>query len=167
MNLSFINLDGKDMYAVRKMSELAKPIVKEHYDPIIGSAQNDYMISLFQTEEAIASQIEHGYEYYFASDEIGNIGFFAFYQRENGLYLSKLYLKKEERGKGYSRRILSFLIDKAKEKGLDCITLNVNKKNNAIEVYKKLGFEIIREEKNDIGHGFFMDDYVMRYNIIK
>ena len=30
---------------------------------------------------------------------------------------------------------------------------------------EKLGFRIIRSEKNDIGNGFFMDDYVCRLEV--
>ena len=40
------------------------------------------------------------------------------------------------------------------------IELNVNRFNDAVRVYEKLGFRRIREEKNDIGHGYYMDDYV-------
>ena len=43
--------------------------------------------------------------------------------------------------------------------------LNVNKDNSAVKVYERLGFVRIREEKNDIGQGFFMDDFVYTYEI--
>jgi len=29
-------------------------------------------------------------------------------------------------------------------------------------IYEKLGFKILRSEKNDIGQGYYMDDYVYR-----
>ena len=76
------------------------------------------------------------------------------------MYLSKLYLYKEERGKGYSRQMLDFVIRNARDIGLTFIELNVNRNNSAIYAYEKLGFKVIRTEKNDIGSGFFMDDYV-------
>lgn len=43
--------------------------------------------------------------------------------------------------------------------------LNVNKDNSAVKVYERLGFVRIREEENDIGQGFFMDDFVYAYEI--
>lgn len=43
--------------------------------------------------------------------------------------------------------------------------LNVNKKNPAAAVYRHMGFQLLREEKNDIGNGFYMDDYVFLYQI--
>ncbi len=37
-----------------------------------------------------------------------NIGFLAYYPREGALYLSKFYLYKDMRGKGFSRIMLDF-----------------------------------------------------------
>ena len=62
--------------------------------------------------------------------------------------------------------MLEFIVNYAKNGKLKSIYLNVNRNNDlAINVYKSLGFVIIREEKNDIGNGFFMDDYVFEYEI--
>ena len=53
---------------IEEMSAMATEIVREHFDPIIGKAQNDYMIAKFQTPAAIKEQLEHGSEYFFVSD---------------------------------------------------------------------------------------------------
>ena len=46
--------------------------------------------------------------------------------------------------------------------GFKKLRLNVNKHNErAISVYRRNGFETVESVKNDIGGGFFMDDYVM------
>ena len=158
--MNFVQLMPYDENGIKEMSRMATAIVREHFDPIIGKEQNDYMIQKFQTADAIKEQLEHGYQYYFVSDERRRIGFLAFYPRENAMYLSKLYLYKEERGKGYSRQMLDFVIRNARDIGLTFIELNVNRNNSAIYAYEKLGFRVIRTEKNDIGSGFFMDDYV-------
>lgn len=63
--LDFTPLDGKDAVAVNEMSHLATDIVREHFDPLIGKAQNDYMLARFQTPQAIAEQTAHGSRYYF------------------------------------------------------------------------------------------------------
>ena len=143
-------------------SIMATEILKEYYDPIIGPEQNDYMLEKFQSESALKEQIEHGYRYYWAVCEDEKVGFFAIIPRDGGLYLSKLYLKKEFRGHHLARPMIEFMEREAKKEGLKSIFLNVNKRNyDSIEAYKHLGFEIIRKEKNDIGNGFYMDDYVM------
>lgn len=155
----FIKLENNNG-AIHEMSVLATGIVREHFDPIIGKAQNDYMIALFQSEESIKEQLEKGYNYFFVNNGDENIGFLAFYPKDNSLYLSKFYLTKLERGKGYSHEMLEFIKQHAKRLNLDGIELNVNKNNPACLAYDKLGFEIIHSVKNPIGNGFFMDDYV-------
>ena len=149
-----------DKEEINEMSGMATAIVRDYYDPIIGNDQNDYMLKMFQTPEAIAEQLEHGYRYYFVRENGKNLGFVAFYPRENALYLSKLYLYKDERGKGYAREILEFLKTQARELGFNRIELNVNRNNDTRFIYEKLGFTVAWEEKNDIGNGFYMDDYV-------
>ena len=145
---------------ITEMSVMATAILRNYYDPIIGKAQNDYMLKLFQSEDAIRDQLAHGYRYYFVREDEKDLGFFAFYPREDALYLSKLYLYKEHRGKGYARPILEMLKTQTKELGLTKIELNVNRNNPTKFIYEKLGFTVAREEKNDIGNGFYMDDYV-------
>ena len=149
-----------DKEEINEMSKMATAIVRDYYDPITGKDQNDYMLKMFQTPEAIAEQLEHGYRYYFVRENGKNLGFVAFYPRENALYLSKLYLYKDERGKGYAREILEFLKTQARELGFNRIELNVNRNNDTRFIYEKLGFTVAWEEKNDIGNGFYMDDYV-------
>ena len=158
--MDFEQLMPYDESGIKEMSRMATAIVQEHYDPIIGKEQNDYMIQKIQTADAIKEQLEQGSQYYFVSDKRRRVGFLAFYPRENAMYLSKLYLYKDERGKGYSRQMLDFVIRNARNIGLTSIELNVNRNNSAIYAYEKLGFKVIRAEKNDIGAGFFMDDYV-------
>ena len=163
--LQFEKLEKGDTAGIKNMSELATNIVREHFDPIIGKAQNDYMISKFQTTEAIADALYHGYRYYFVKDGDRIVGFTAFVKIDDEMYLSKFYLKKEERGKDYSRYMLRFVVQNAESLNLHNITLRVKRENPAVQAYKKLGFNIVREDKADIGEGFFMDDYIMEFRL--
>lgn len=161
ISLRFEELDGADHEALEDMSELASTIVKEHFDPIIGPAQNDYMIARFQSESSIAMQLSQGYRYFFVMDEGGScLGFLAFVAHPDSLYLSKFYLKRNQRGKGYAHQMMEFVIQAARARGFRSITLNVNRGNDARFAYEAMGFRIIRMESIDIGGGFFMDDYV-------
>jgi ribosomal protein S18 acetylase RimI-like enzyme len=50
-----------------------------------------------------------------------------------------------------------------KEK-LSAIILNVNRNNTeVIRIYEHLGFCKVHEEENDIGNGYFMEDFVLEY----
>lgn len=147
---------------IKDLSILATAIVREHFDPIIGKAQNDYMLARFQSEEAIKQQLDDGYQYYFVMYENQYAGFLAFYPRDYKMYLSKFYVHKDYRGHHLASKMMNFVCDKTKEAGLDTIFLNVNKHNDdVISIYKHLGFNIVRSEENDIGNGFIMDDYVL------
>lgn len=163
--MKFIKLSVENEAGISEMSKMATDIVREHFEPLIGKEQNDYMLEMFQTEQAIKEQLKNGYEYFFVRDENRNLGFLAFYPREDAMYLSKFYLYKSERGKGYSHQMLEFVISNAKKWNLKGIELNVNRQNSACYAYERLGFKILRSEKNSIGNGFYMDDYVYRLEI--
>lgn len=158
-NMEFTEIRTEDS-RLEELSSMAVKIVKEYYDPLLGPEQNDYMIEKFQSVKAIKGQLEHGYRYFIVSLDGINLGFLAFYPRNNALYLSKFYLYAEHRGKGYASHIIGFLKEMAAELGLKSIELNVNKYNISCRIYEALGFKKIRSEKNDIGSGFFMDDFV-------
>lgn len=146
------------------LSEFASGIVRRHFDLLIGTAQNDYMIAKFQAPEAIRQQLASGYQYYWVRADGETAGFLAFYPRDGKLYLSKFYLAEAFRGKHLARRMLDFIVSAAKAAALPAIFLNVNRDNaQVIAIYEHLGFVKVREEKNDIGGGFFMDDYVLEY----
>ena len=150
-------------YGCHRNDDIGKDV---HTDDIIGTAQNDYMLSKFQTVEAITEQFVHGYRYYWAVHEGKKAGFLAFFPRDGKMYLSKFYVHKDFRGKRIASGMFEFLVEETKKQGLDSIFLNVNRDNTeVINIYYHLGFVKTREEKNDIGSGFYMDDYVLEYFI--
>jgi ribosomal protein S18 acetylase RimI-like enzyme len=57
--------------------------------------------------------------------------------------------------------MLDAIYSEIKKNGAGSIELNVNRYNNALAFYQKLGYEILREEDIDIGEGFYMNDYVL------
>lgn len=151
---------------VQELSILATEIVKDHFDPLIGKEQNDYMIHLFQTPESIAKQIEEGYQYYWVIEDGHKAGFFAIYPKEEKMYLSKFYIHKDYRGRHLAGKMMEYIFNETRKQNLPAVFLNVNKGNiDPIRIYKHFGFIVIREEKNDIGNGFFMDDFVMEHRL--
>jgi len=148
------------------IESLAFEIWNQHYTPIIGQQQVDYMLAKYQCFSAMKQQISDGYRYYAIMDEPETeqtiIGYFAIQARANSLFLSKLYLDTSSRGKGLSRLALSFIEQLAVDENLSKIELTVNKYNTgAINAYKAMGFTVKEEAVFDIGEGFVMDDYVM------
>ncbi|MBR5999635.1 MAG: GNAT family N-acetyltransferase, partial [Oxalobacter sp.] len=116
--MNFHPISLKDNNAIVQLSSVATEIVKEHFDPIIGSSMNDYMIAMFQSVPAITQQLREGYRYWFVKDKDTILGFLAYYPRGDILYLSKFYLYKYHRNKGYAHQMLAFLIQVAKDNDL-------------------------------------------------
>jgi ribosomal protein S18 acetylase RimI-like enzyme len=151
---------------IETIERLACKIWNEHFTPIIGKAQVDYMLEKFQSKKVITEQIENGFLYFLIKNNIEPIGYIGVLPKENQLFLSKLYIASSERGKGHGRKAIEFLENLAIEKGLNKISLTVNRNNSAtIKTYKKLGFEIRSSIVQDIGNNFVMDDYKMEKDI--
>ena len=82
--------------------------------------------------------------------------------KKEELFLSKLYLRASQRGKGYGREVVKFLENLARDRRLGKITLTVNKNNtDTIRAYERFGFTNQGPIVQDIGGGFVMDDYKM------
>ncbi|HOG16996.1 MAG TPA: GNAT family N-acetyltransferase [Syntrophales bacterium] len=152
--------------AIGAVEALAREIWTEHYTPIIGKAQVDYMLEHFQSREAIAGQIREGYAYFLLEEGGERVGYLSIQPRQNELFLSKIYVKVSERGKGHARAAVHFVEGFARERHLTRITLTVNKNNSgSIRAYERLGFEKVEDLVQDIGGGFVMDDYRMEKSL--
>lgn len=151
----------------RLLENFAREIWEEHYIPIIGSKQVAYMMEKFQKAEVMHHQAEEGgYEFCFVLSEGSLAGYIAFSTRVEEMFLSKFYLEKSCRGKGWAREMLRFLEKLAKRESLKRIVLTVNKYNTgSISAYQALGFNILEPVVIDIGGGFIMDDYRMEKHI--
>ncbi|NIP28590.1 MAG: GNAT family N-acetyltransferase [Phycisphaerae bacterium] len=148
------------------VENLAYEIWNEHFTPIIGKAQVDYMLEKFQTRKAITEQIQKGFLYYLIRIKNHSIGYMGIHPKQDELFLSKIYIRSSERGKGYGGKAIQFLEKFAQEKRLKKITLTVNKNNtDTIKAYEKFGFKNTGPFVQDIGNGFIMDDYGMEKGI--
>jgi len=146
------------------VAALARDIWNQHYVPIIGQAQTDYMLATFQRAPAIARQIAEGYEYYIAMEHGIQAGYFAIVPNptECSALLSKIYVKRERRGAGLGKTIMAFVEARCVELGIRELWLTVNRHNTgSIAFYQHVGFTITGSVVQDIGNGFVMDDYRM------
>ena len=149
------------------VSAMAADIWRECYASILSGEQIEYMLDVFLSIDALKKQIlEGGYEYFFIEYEGKKAGFVGVRVEGKRLFLSKLYIIKDYRGKGLSRIVLDALERKCSEEKLQAIYLTVNKYNNrAYDIYIKNGYEVIDDVVTGIGNGYVMDDYVMQKNI--
>jgi len=145
--------------------DLTKKIWPVAYGEILSKAQLDYMIDKFYNETALREQIEvKGHVFYLAQDENEKYVGFVSYEinsEPNKAKIHKIYVLPETQGTGLGRQFFELVKEKAIKNHQKAIFLNVNKYNNAIHFYYKLGFIKIKDEVIDIGNGYVMDDYVM------
>jgi GNAT superfamily N-acetyltransferase len=149
---------------IQTVARLAQKIWTEHYLPIIGKEQTEYMLEQFQSAEAIAKQIQsEDHLYFLIEPEDTPAGYLAVQPRADDLLLSKIYLERNTRGLGIGRKAIYFVEELAHTLGKPAITLTVNRYNSeSIAAYSRWGFRIVNTVVTDIGGGFVMDDYVMK-----
>ena len=143
------------------IAALAKEIWTQHYLPIIGQQQVDYMLDKFQSQRAIQTDIRGGYTYFIAELDGEPSGYSAVRQ-DRGVFLSKFYVKQTARGRGLGKAMMGEILQYAKKASAARIWLTCNKHNeNTLAIYDRLGFNRISEVVTDIGGGFVMDDYIL------
>ena len=164
--IAFPRVKSPDQIAA--VARLAREIWVEHYVPIIGRVQVDYMLDRFQSESAIAKQIEEGQEYYLILRDDAPAGYLAVLPEPSSrrMFLSKIYVEKELRGLGLGRAAIRFAEGLCRERGLDTLWLTVNKNNaSSIAWYERIGFRKADPVVKEIGGGFIMDDYKMEKDV--
>jgi len=144
------------------IQDLANEIWPETYDKILSKRQLTYMLELMYSNEALEKQMFLGNTFLIAELNNEPVGFAAFKDKENGVFkLDKLYVLPTMQNKGTGKLLLAEVVRRVLEVGGKEIQLQVNRKNNAVGFYSKMGFEIIRQEDFNIGNGYFMKDYIM------
>jgi ribosomal protein S18 acetylase RimI-like enzyme len=153
---------------IEAVAGLARSIWTEHYTPIIGAAQVEYMLENFQSAGAISEQIGAGARYFLVRDDGREAGYMALVpdDGEAGVKLSKFYVSAGFRGRGLGRAMFERAVEFCRERGAARLWLTVNKHNDpSLAVYRRLGFARADAVVTDIGGGFVMDDYVLEKTI--
>ena len=151
-----------------ELEHFAAEIWREHYPPIIGQAKVEYMLKTFQSATALEKQQREGIHFFWIQSARGRAGYLAIKHEPDSVYLfvSKFYVHQAYRGKGYGSWAMSQLKDLTAERQLAGLELTVNRYNaSAIAFYKREGLQHLRDQCIHIGGGFFMDDYVMRFEL--
>jgi GNAT superfamily N-acetyltransferase len=146
---------------IERLVGLIQEIWPEVFIPIIGKEQVDYMLVHYQGKDVITAEIERGVRYFFIEDGERPVGYFAYSLEADYLAISKVYLKKEFRGRGLSSKVFSHFEKVAHNEKKEKLSLRVNRGNRqAIEVYLHRGFEIVKSVDQPLDR-FFLNDYVM------
>ncbi len=147
---------------------IAREIWREHYPPIIGIKQVEYMLEHFHSKDAITLELtQENYAYYLIKNNNNKIiGYIGIQLKQDSLFLSKIYIRFSERGTGVGKASMRFIKDLAQKNNINRILLTVNKNNtDSIAAYYRLGFIKTGDVCVDIGGGYEMDDFQMELNL--
>ena len=164
MNVSIALLGRAEIHTLRA---LAEAIWREHYPPIIGPEQTEYMLRQRYTIEVISAELERA-DIWWDTLKVDNhmIAFASSHAHTEStaavMKLDKLYVHGRHQRKGYGGALIERACARARDCGMKAVALAVNKRNvSAIAAYRKHGFVVTDAVVKDIGDGFFMDDYLM------
>ena len=149
---------------IKELSQLATTIFNEVYATHVSLSHISHYLKSYQSLEAITLQLKNNYSYYFIKKESRCIGYIGLIFLGDRMEISKLYLKKGERGKGAGDFIIEWIEDFAEDHDLKEIELFVLRQNEvAIKFYQRHGFVF----SELISHHFETGDYEENYKMLK
>jgi len=148
------------------VKSLAHDIWPRVYDYMISQEQISYMLSLMYNLDKLQQQWGEGVKFVLLEVEGMPQGFISFEEKDECIFLQKLYLRPEMQGKGYGKKMLQVAIDFATDCKKPFIELTVNRNNKFLNFYLSNGFQIKEEKDFDIGGGYFMNDYILSLAVI-
>ena len=170
-NPVFVKASIEDWQIIKEIAKSTFVITYQHKnDPI---DFNKYVEQAF-TNEKIQEELSNPHSYFFLlKEENKAIGYFKlnefnaqtdFKQRDN-LEIERIYLRKEEQGRGLGRKMIQKAIDFAKAKNKEKIWLGVWDQNpDAIAFYERMGFKKVGTHIFRIGEDD-QTDYVMELSL--
>jgi len=153
-----------DLDDIPTIGYLAQQIWPGTYQEILSPEQLQYMMELIYSPDSLQQQmVKHKHHFLLVELDEEPIGFASFSPlRETGIYkLHKLYVHPKTQGKGIGKALIDFIIEQLPAGQATVLRLNVNRYNKARNFYEKLGFDVVGEEDVDIGHQYYMNDYIM------
>lgn len=158
------------------LAELARGIWRAHYPGIISPAQIEYMLEQRYRPILVRQFLARGDLWLAARAEDELVGFAHGHPLQAGDFkLDKLYVRGDLQRHGIGGNLIAAVAAHARRHGAQylgggsgvasrgpSLILRVNRQNHAaIQAYLKHGFSVVDIVLEDIGQGFFMDDYVM------
>jgi GNAT superfamily N-acetyltransferase len=153
-----------DLDDINTIGFLAQQIWPDTYGGILPPEQLKYMLKLIYSPRSLRRQmVDERHQFLIVEQTEEPIGFASWsVTSEPGIFkLHKLYVLPGRQGKGLGKTLLQFIFETIRPEGATRLRLNVNRFNKARQFYERMGFAVVGEEDIDIGHGYFMNDFIM------
>ena len=163
MEITFEELRSpEELVRVRNIADVIWP---ETFKDILSPEQIRYMMQMMYAPEVMNRELAEGYSFNIVLADGLDAGYVVYsaYGEDGTAKLHKVYLLKDFHRQGIGQKMLEYVCRRCRERGFSSVLLAVNKQNlSAQKAYLRHGFIMEKSVKCDIGHGFFMDDYLMR-----
>lgn len=155
---------------LKSIGPLAQKIFPRTYEDLIPSAQIPYMMQKMYDDAVLREEFASGMKFALIMQGEHPVGYISWHLADHpegkAVRLEKLYLDFSCHGRSIGNMALLHVIRAARQAGASFISLNVHKGNlRAQKAYCRAGFYRWYSEKEDVGNGFFKDDYVMRCDL--
>lgn len=165
MQLDEVRTDAQ----IEQMITLARGIWLDHFSPMLGRDTVEHLLENTHTLPVMRQRIEAGYRHFFIveADNAEPAGYLSYLPQpdEDRMLLSKLYLRREMRGRGLGRQAVDHVVEQTRRAGLSKIVLYVYPGNTgSIAAYERMGFEHAGTIHRTIGE-FEVDDVFMRKRV--
>ena len=162
----FVQLRTAEVLA--RVRAIADDVWPKTFREILSPEQIVYMMKMMYAPEVMEKELANGFLFDLLVIDGCDAGYMVYapYDAPGTMKLHKLYLLEEFQGKGYGQKMLRHVADTARKSGFRSLILAVNKQNvKARKAYERFGFNQYKSVQIDIGNGFIMDDYWLRYEL--
>jgi GNAT superfamily N-acetyltransferase len=159
--IEIIPATSEDLATIKN---LAYKIWPATYGTILSEKQLAYMLDLFYDESALQQNVIDNHQFIFIKKNDIFIGFADYeinYKDETVTRIHKIYLLPETQGKGFGKKLIQHIENKALEIKNNKLSLNVNRFNKAKDFYESQGFKVVFEEDIELDFGYLMEDFRM------
>ena len=146
------------------IKDLAYQIWPATYNAILSEKQLAYMLDLFYNEKALQQNVADNHRFILIKENEVAVGFADYelqYKNDAVTRIHKIYVLPETQGKGFGKKMIQYVENKALEAKNIKLSLNVNRFNKAKDFYESQGFKIAFEEDVELDFGYLMEDYRM------
>lgn len=151
-----------DIPVIQSIADIVFPLT---YKNIITPEQNDYMMDMMYSTVNLKKQMtEEHHTYLICYIDDKPVGYVSVQPIDKDVYdLQKIYVLPDYQKHHIGRYLFEHAEALIKEMHPEpCrMELHVNRYNVAIKFYEHMGMHELRQGDYDIGHGFYMNDYIM------
>ena len=149
---------------LKTINDLAYRIWPATYGKILPEKQLAYMLDLFYNEKALQQNVADNHRFILIKENEVAVGFADYelqYKNDAVTRIHKIYVLPETQGKGFGKKMIQYIENKALEAKNLKLSLNVNRFNKAKDFYESQGFKVAFEEDVQLDFDYLMEDYRM------